>query len=59
VEININLKEKEFTLSVITGAVVNFSLNMLLIPRYAAKGASVSTVIAEFSATLTQIIIIK
>lgn len=52
-------KENEFTLSIITGAVVNFTLNMLLIPKYAAKGASVSTVIAEFSVTLTQIIIIR
>ncbi|WP_372590329.1 flippase [Fervidobacterium pennivorans subsp. carthaginiensis] len=52
-------KEKQFTLSVLTGAIVNFTLNLLLIPRYGALGASIGSVVAEFSVTLSQIVMIK
>lgn len=49
-------KQKEYTLSVLYGAIVNFIFNSLLIPKYGAIGASIGTVIAETTVTGTQII---
>lgn len=46
-------KEKILTLTVAVGAVVNFALNMVLIPLYASVGAAVASAIAEFAVTLT------
>ncbi len=46
--------EKEFTISVIGGAVVNLILNLLLIPRHGALGAAAATVIAELAACVLQ-----
>lgn len=43
--------------SVSGGAVVNLVLNILLIPSYGASGAAISTLIAEFSVLLIQIIV--
>ncbi len=43
-------------LSVFVGAVINVLLNILLIPRYAATGAALSTTVAEFGVLMTQII---
>lgn len=40
-------KQKDYTLSVAAGAVVNFCLNLILIPRFNAIGAVIATVIAE------------
>ena len=40
-------KEKLILKSTLTGAVTNFTFNMLLIPRYAQNGAAVATVLAE------------
>lgn len=48
-------RQKEFTISVVTGCVVNFSLNILLIPRFLSIGAAVATVIAETSVTGVQV----
>ena len=42
--------------SVIIGAIVNFSLNSFLIPKYNAIGAAIATIIAETSVTIYQII---
>ena len=39
--------EKEFTKSVIGGALVNLVMNIILIPSYGALGAAIATVIAE------------
>lgn len=44
-------KEKLILLSTLTGAVTNFTCNMLLIPRYAENGAAVATVLAEGAVT--------
>ena len=44
-------RQKEYTLSVVTGCVVNFALNLLLIPHFLSIGAAVATVIAETSIT--------
>jgi len=52
-------KEKEFTISVTTGAVVNFILNSIFIIKFASIGASIATVVAEFSVTFVQFIIMK
>lgn len=49
-------KDKIYALSVLSGAVVNLILNLILIPKYNAIGASVATVFAEFSVMILQII---
>ena len=49
-------QQGKFTLSVIIGAIVNFIINILLIPKYGALGASIGTVIAESIVTISQII---
>lgn len=46
--------EKEFTKSVVGGALVNLILNFVLIPKYGAMGATIATVIAEFIACVLQ-----
>lgn len=45
---------KEFTKSVVGGALVNLILNFVLIPKYGAMGATIATVIAEFIACVLQ-----
>ena len=52
-------RQKEFTISVIGGAVINFSLNMLLIKRLGALGASIGTVIAETTVTGIQLYCVR
>ena len=51
--------QKEYTLSVVIGAVVNFISNYFLIPKYGACGAAAGTVIAETVVTLSQIIFVR
>lgn len=51
-------KENILTLTVSVGAVVNFVLNLILIPFFASLGASIASVIAEFAVTLTGFIYI-
>lgn len=41
--------EKQFSLAVITGAVTNLILNIILIPRFNAQGAIFATILSEFS----------
>lgn len=48
-------KQKEYTYSVIIGAIVNFLINLILIPRYGAIGAAIGTIIAEATVTAAQI----
>lgn len=52
-------KQKEFTISVVLGAIINFFINMLLIGKYASIGAAVGTVIAEICVTIIQLIYIR
>lgn len=52
-------KEREFTISVTTGAIINFILNSIFILKFASIGASISTVIAEFSVTFVQFIFMR
>lgn len=48
-------RQKEFTISVVSGTITNVCLNLLLIPKYASIGAAIATVIAEFVVTFVQI----
>lgn len=49
-------KEKITVQSVIIGAISNFLINLILIPRYQAFGAGIATVCAESFVTLYQLI---
>ncbi len=52
-------KQKEFTISVIAGAIVNFIINMLLIWKFESVGASIGTIIAESCVTAFQFYFIR
>lgn len=52
-------QQKEFTISVTIGAIINFLINLLLIGKYGAVGASIGTVIAEICVTIAQFIFIR
>ena len=52
-------RQKEFTISVIVGAVVNFTFNLLLIKYYKSLGAAIATVIAECSVTVVQLLFVR
>ncbi len=47
-------QQNPFTISIVAGALVNLIMNLLLIPRFQAVGASVATVIAELTVTIVQ-----
>jgi len=50
------LRKEKYTLySVLCGAAVNFSMNFILIPRYQAFGAAISTLCAELVVTAVQL----
>lgn len=49
-----NNKDKEYIYSVILGACVNLSINLMLIKHLGALGASIGTVFAEFAVMLSQ-----
>jgi O-antigen/teichoic acid export membrane protein len=51
--------ESKLMVSVICGAIINFALNVYLIPIYGASGAAVSTLIAEFTVLIVQMVYIK
>lgn len=50
-------KEKIVLISVLIGAVVNISLNFLLIPKYGYEGAAVATLIAETIVLIVQLLL--
>ena len=52
-------RQKEYTISVVVGAVVNFMVNSCLIWKLGALGASIGTIIAEFTVTLVQLIFVR
>ncbi|MGL5414768.1 MAG: flippase [Clostridium sp.] len=49
-------KNRQFTISVTVGAIVNVILNFILIPHYDAFGSCIATVVAELSVTAVQYI---
>ena len=52
-------RQKEYTISVTCGAIINFIINISLIWNYGAIGASIGTVIAEFTVTIVQMFFIR
>ena len=52
-------KQKEYTTSVVAGAIVNVLLNLILIKNWQSIGASIATVIAECTVTGLQIYFIR
>lgn len=52
-------KQNEYTISVIIGAITNFILNILLIKKYGAIGASIGSIIAELNVILIQLFLIR
>lgn len=52
-------KQKEYTISVIVGAVVNLILNFILIPKFMSIGAAIGTVIAEMAVTGIQLYYVR
>lgn len=52
-------KNSKYTISIIAGAVVDFVINLFIIPKYGAFGACLACVAAEFTVTLTQWIFVR
>lgn len=52
-------KQKEYTISVIGGAVINFLLNIVLIQKFMSVGAAIATVIAETVVTVIQLYTVR
>lgn len=52
-------KEKEYTISVMLGATVNFLLNLVVISRFEAIGTTLASVIAEFTVTGVQMYFLR
>ena len=52
-------REKETLYSAIIGAVVDFIVNLMLIPQYGAAGASTGTLLAEISVICTQLFFLR
>lgn len=50
-------KEKLTLISIIIGAVINFTLNLILIPMFHQNGAAIGTLIAEIVVTLAQLLL--
>ena len=48
-----------FTYSVVTGAVINFSMNIVLIRMYQSYGAVIASVVAEIAVTSVQFYIVR
>lgn len=52
-------RQKEFTISVICGAIVNVILNYILIIRFKSLGACIATVISELTVACVQLYFVK
>lgn len=51
--------QKIYTFSVVGGALINLTLNLVLIPSFSSVGATVASVVAESSVTVIQIIMLR
>lgn len=51
-------KDKEFIISLFSGALINIILNLIFIPKFGAIGAAIGTVAAEYSVAIIQILLI-
>ena len=54
-----NHRDRSYIVSVLLGAVVNFGINALLIPRIAAMGAVIGTVCAEAAVCICQTMMVR
>lgn len=52
-------KNKTFTITVISGAIINFVLNLVFIPKYGGVGACIATVLAEGSVAYLQYLFVR
>lgn len=52
-------RTKQFTMTVVIGAIVNFILNLILIPILLAKGAAIASVTAESSIAIIQLLLLR
>ena len=52
-------KQNFYTISITTGTIINFLLNLLLIPRFFSIGSEISTNFAELSVLLLQLYFIR
>lgn len=52
-------RQNEYTISVITGSVVNLILNSILISKFQSYGAAIASVCAELTVTVVQLIIVR
>ena len=51
--------DKQFIISLFSGAIINLLLNSILIPLFASVGAAISTLIAEGTVCVVQIIFLR
>lgn len=54
-----NKKDKIYIMSAILGAIVNFIINYMLIPKFAAMGACIGTIVAEFTVCFYQLFSVR
>lgn len=54
-----NEEDKPYIISVFIGAIINFVVNILLIPRYKTIGAAIGTICAEISVAIYQTIVVR
>ena len=54
-----NERDKEYIVSVFGGAMLNLVLNVIFIPKFAAIGACIGTIIAEFFVMFYQMISVR
>lgn len=52
-------KDNIYIISVISGAIVNIGINLILIPSLKAKGAIIGTICAEFTVAFIQTVLIR
>ena len=52
-------RQKEYTLSIVVGIIINFLLNYILILKYNSIGASVATVVSQLAVCFIQVYIIR
>lgn len=52
-------RQKEYTFSVVCGAIINFIMNACLISKFGATGAAIGTIIAELTVTLIQMYTVR
>ena len=54
-----NHRDRDFTLSVTMGAVVNLAINAFAIPAMGAMGAAIATVAAEIAVLVYQVVVVR